>query len=150
VPQCGYCQSGQLMSAAALLAANPRPTRAQIKDHMSTNVCRAALPANRARHRARREGGLAMTTGESSWSVPPALLSASFSKVVQQPVKHVSAAGHRSPRHRFGGARTVNAWASLSRRHDLDRQSGGGDGPGLADRDSAIIAEEMARTGRAW
>src|SRR5207247_7133423 len=40
VPQCGYCQSGQLMSAAALLAANPRPTRAQIRDHMSTNVCR--------------------------------------------------------------------------------------------------------------
>ena len=40
VPQCGYCQSGQLMSAAALLAENPKPTRQQIKDHMSTNVCR--------------------------------------------------------------------------------------------------------------
>jgi len=40
VPQCGYCQSGQLMSAAALLAENPRPTREQIKAHMSTNVCR--------------------------------------------------------------------------------------------------------------
>ena len=40
VPQCGYCQSGQLMSAAALLAENPRPTREQIKQHMSTNVCR--------------------------------------------------------------------------------------------------------------
>jgi isoquinoline 1-oxidoreductase alpha subunit len=40
VPQCGYCQSGQLMSAAALLAENPRPTREQIRAHMSTNVCR--------------------------------------------------------------------------------------------------------------
>ena len=40
VPQCGYCQSGQLMSAAALLAANPSPTREQIKDHMNANICR--------------------------------------------------------------------------------------------------------------
>ena len=40
VPQCGYCQSGQLMSAAALLAGNPHPTRDEIRQHMSTNVCR--------------------------------------------------------------------------------------------------------------
>ena len=40
VPQCGYCQSGQIMSAAALLAKNPRPTRAEIVEHMSTNICR--------------------------------------------------------------------------------------------------------------
>ena len=40
VPQCGYCQSGQIMSAAALLSANPHPTREQIKSHMETNVCR--------------------------------------------------------------------------------------------------------------
>jgi isoquinoline 1-oxidoreductase subunit alpha len=40
VPQCGYCQSGQLMSASALLAENPHPTREQIKDYMGTNVCR--------------------------------------------------------------------------------------------------------------
>jgi len=40
VPQCGYCQSGQLMSAAALLAENPHPTPEQIKDYMGTNVCR--------------------------------------------------------------------------------------------------------------
>ncbi len=40
VPQCGYCQSGQIMSAAALLAENPHPTREEIKGHMSTNVCR--------------------------------------------------------------------------------------------------------------
>jgi len=58
VPQCGYCQSGQLMSAAALLAANPRPTRGQIKDHMSANVCRCGTYPRivRAIERAAREG----------------------------------------------------------------------------------------------
>jgi len=39
VPQCGYCQSGQIMAAAALLAKTPRPTDAQIDDAM-TNICR--------------------------------------------------------------------------------------------------------------
>jgi isoquinoline 1-oxidoreductase alpha subunit len=40
VPQCGYCQAGQLMSAAALLASKPRPTNAEIDAAMSGNVCR--------------------------------------------------------------------------------------------------------------
>lgn len=40
VVQCGYCQSGQIMSAAALLASNPRPTDADINDAMSGNICR--------------------------------------------------------------------------------------------------------------
>jgi aerobic-type carbon monoxide dehydrogenase small subunit (CoxS/CutS family) len=40
VPQCGYCQAGQLMSASALLAKTPRPTDAQIDAAMSGNVCR--------------------------------------------------------------------------------------------------------------
>jgi isoquinoline 1-oxidoreductase subunit alpha len=40
VPQCGYCQSGQIMSAADLLAHNPKPSRAEIVSHMSTNICR--------------------------------------------------------------------------------------------------------------
>jgi isoquinoline 1-oxidoreductase subunit alpha len=40
VPQCGYCQSGQIMSAAALLAGNPHPTDSQIDDAMSGNICR--------------------------------------------------------------------------------------------------------------
>jgi isoquinoline 1-oxidoreductase subunit alpha len=39
VPQCGYCQSGQIMAAAALLAANPKPTEAEIAAEMS-NICR--------------------------------------------------------------------------------------------------------------
>ena len=40
VPQCGYCQSGQIMRAAGLLAETPRPTRAQIVEYMSPNICR--------------------------------------------------------------------------------------------------------------
>jgi isoquinoline 1-oxidoreductase subunit alpha len=40
VPQCGYCQSGQIMSAAALLAQTPAPTDAQIDAAMSGNICR--------------------------------------------------------------------------------------------------------------
>jgi len=40
VPQCGYCQSGQIMSASALLATNPHPTDADLDDAMSGNICR--------------------------------------------------------------------------------------------------------------
>src|SRR5438067_12030822 len=40
VVQCGYCQSGQIMSASALLASNPHPTDADIDDAMSGNICR--------------------------------------------------------------------------------------------------------------
>jgi isoquinoline 1-oxidoreductase alpha subunit len=40
VPQCGYCQSGQIMTAAALLAAKPQPTDAEIDQSMAGNICR--------------------------------------------------------------------------------------------------------------
>ena len=40
VPQCGYCQAGQLMSAAALLAQHPKPSSSEIDDAMSGNICR--------------------------------------------------------------------------------------------------------------
>ena len=42
VPQCGYCQSGQIMSAAALLAETPKPTDDDIDAAMSGNLCRCA------------------------------------------------------------------------------------------------------------
>ncbi len=40
VPQCGYCQSGQIMAAAAFLKSNPQPTDAQIDEAMAGNLCR--------------------------------------------------------------------------------------------------------------
>lgn len=40
VPQCGFCQAGQIMQAAALLAANPKPTDEEIADTMAGNICR--------------------------------------------------------------------------------------------------------------
>ena len=40
VPQCGYCQSGQIMNAAALLKANPHPTDVEIETAMNGNICR--------------------------------------------------------------------------------------------------------------
>jgi isoquinoline 1-oxidoreductase alpha subunit len=42
VPQCGYCQSGQIMQAAALLARTPNPSDEEIVNHMSGNICRCA------------------------------------------------------------------------------------------------------------
>jgi isoquinoline 1-oxidoreductase alpha subunit len=58
VPQCGYCQSGQIMSAAVLLKENPRPSRAQIVEHMTANICRCGTYQRivRAVERATREG----------------------------------------------------------------------------------------------
>jgi aerobic-type carbon monoxide dehydrogenase small subunit (CoxS/CutS family) len=54
VPQCGYCQSGQLMSAAALMARKPDPTDADIDSAMSGNICRCGTyqRIRRAIHRA--------------------------------------------------------------------------------------------------
>jgi isoquinoline 1-oxidoreductase alpha subunit len=40
VPQCGYCQSGQIMQAAALLKSKPKPTDAEIESSMNGNICR--------------------------------------------------------------------------------------------------------------
>jgi isoquinoline 1-oxidoreductase alpha subunit len=54
VPQCGYCQAGQLMSASALLASKPNPTDADIDAAMNGNICRCAtyLRIRQAIHRA--------------------------------------------------------------------------------------------------
>ena len=58
VAQCGYCQSGQIMSAAALLATKPKPTDAEIDAAMAGNLCRCATyPRIRAAiHAATTEG----------------------------------------------------------------------------------------------
>jgi isoquinoline 1-oxidoreductase subunit alpha len=54
VPQCGYCQSGQIMAAAVLLASNPNPNDADIDDALSGNICRCGTyhRIRRAVHRA--------------------------------------------------------------------------------------------------
>ena len=59
VPQCGYCQAGQIMSAAALLARKPKVTDADIDQAMNGNLCRCATYMRirrrfTARHRSRR------------------------------------------------------------------------------------------------
>lgn len=58
VPQCGYCQTGQIMRAAALLSATPSPTRQEIVDTMSANLCRCGTYPRivKAIERAAREG----------------------------------------------------------------------------------------------
>ena len=54
VPQCGYCQAGQIMTAAALLSQTPKPTNDEIDAAMNTNICRCAtyLRIREAIHRA--------------------------------------------------------------------------------------------------
>lgn len=58
VPQCGYCQSGQIMAAAAMLQKTPHPTDQQITDFMSGNICRCGTyeRIRRAIHRATSGG----------------------------------------------------------------------------------------------
>jgi isoquinoline 1-oxidoreductase subunit alpha len=59
VPQCGYCQSGQLMSAKALLAANPKPSDADIDAAMDGNICRCGT-YQRIRAAIKEAAGLAV------------------------------------------------------------------------------------------
>jgi isoquinoline 1-oxidoreductase alpha subunit len=65
VPQCGYCQAGQIMSAATLLARTPKPTDAQIDEAMNGNICRCAtyLRIRAAIHRAAGQGAAPARTG---------------------------------------------------------------------------------------
>jgi isoquinoline 1-oxidoreductase alpha subunit len=67
VPQCGYCQAGQLMSAAALLAKNPKPTDADIDAAMDGNLCRCAtyLRIREAIHRAAGSARETLPAGRS-------------------------------------------------------------------------------------
>ena len=68
VPQCGYCQAGQIMTASALLAKNSKPTDAEIDTAMDRNICRCAtyLRIRQAIHRA-----AAMPAVDSSSPPPP-------------------------------------------------------------------------------
>src|SRR5438128_1210549 len=59
VPQCGYCQSGQIMAAASLLAKTPHPSDNEIAEYMAANICRCGTyeRIRRAIHRAANAGG---------------------------------------------------------------------------------------------
>jgi len=63
VPQCGYCQAGQLMSAAALLAKHPRPSDEQIEQSMAGNICRCGTYP-RIRAAIRKAAGLPEDGGD--------------------------------------------------------------------------------------
>jgi len=63
VPQCGYCQSGQIMSAAALLAATPRPTDSQIDEGMAGNICRCGT-YNRIRSAIKQAAAMPAAAGK--------------------------------------------------------------------------------------
>src|SRR4030088_143026 len=83
VVQCGYCQSGQIMSAAALLARTPKPTDDDINQTMSGNVCRCGTyqRVRAAIHLAAKEGGRPMHRSQhTSESSPSALDRRSFIK----------------------------------------------------------------------
>jgi isoquinoline 1-oxidoreductase alpha subunit len=76
VPQCGYCQSGQIMAAAALLAKKPKPTDKDIDDAM-TNICRCGTyqRIRAAVHQAAgtsKGGGSVIHVGDAAQSVEPA------------------------------------------------------------------------------
>lgn len=68
VPQCGYCQAGQLMSAAALLKQHPNPTDAQIDSAMDGNICRCGtyLRIREAIHKAAAAGPAAAPSSSKS------------------------------------------------------------------------------------
>jgi len=70
VPQCGYCQTGQIMSAAALLAKTPKPSDAQIDEAMSGNLCRCGTYV-RIREAIHQAAGNAKGTAQRSEIVNP-------------------------------------------------------------------------------
>lgn len=67
VVQCGYCQAGQIMSASALLAKNPKPTDADIDKAMSGNICRCATYV-RIRAAIKQAAGMPITDSRDTFS----------------------------------------------------------------------------------
>ena len=65
VPQCGYCQAGQIMSAAALLASKPKPTDAEINTAMVGNLCRCGTYV-RIREAIKRAAGIRRRTTQTA------------------------------------------------------------------------------------
>jgi isoquinoline 1-oxidoreductase alpha subunit len=70
VPQCGYCQSGQIMSASALLATNPQPSDADIDTALAGNICRCGT-YSRIRKAVHRAAELMRTTAAPAVAAAP-------------------------------------------------------------------------------
>jgi isoquinoline 1-oxidoreductase alpha subunit len=71
VPQCGYCQSGQIMTAATLLKQNPHPTRDEIVKHMDGNICRCGTYAGIIRAIERASAGKDKNTATKTPGLTP-------------------------------------------------------------------------------
>lgn len=79
VPQCGYCQAGQIMTAAAMLQRNPRPSEAEIDRAMTGNLCRCAT-YHRIREGVQRAVAIAANNNDSGASSLDASLGATEAK----------------------------------------------------------------------
>jgi aerobic-type carbon monoxide dehydrogenase small subunit (CoxS/CutS family) len=86
VPQCGYCQSGQIMSAVALLAKNPKPSDPEIDDAMRGNICRCGT-YQRIREAVHRASDLHKASAD------PASLSGAAAEVVEAWTEHAVEVG---------------------------------------------------------
>lgn len=75
VPQCGYCQAGQIMTAAALLRRTPRPTEAQVDEAMNGNLCRCAT-YHRIREGIQRAVAIAANNNDDASSAAAAVTEA--------------------------------------------------------------------------
>jgi isoquinoline 1-oxidoreductase subunit alpha len=77
VPQCGYCQAGQIMTAAAMLQRNPRPSEAEIDRAMTGNICRCAT-YHRIREGVQRAVAIAANNNDADASTLDANLGATL------------------------------------------------------------------------
>lgn len=77
VPQCGYCQAGQIMTAAAMLQRNPRPSEAEIDRAMTGNICRCAT-YHRIREGVQRAVAIAANNNDADASTLDATLGATL------------------------------------------------------------------------
>ena len=92
VPQCGYCQSGQIMSAADLLRQHPKPSREQIVEHMSTNICRCGTYP-RIREAIRRAGRVTSGHERIAAAPPPGIDPADAAREVPA-LREIDASAH--------------------------------------------------------
>ena len=81
VPQCGYCQAGQIMTAAAMLRRNPRPSEAEIDRAMTGNICRCAT-YHRIREGVQRAVAIAANNNDADASTVDATFDATFGATV--------------------------------------------------------------------